>query len=279
MARQRNNVRLTLADRQSLEKIANSPTTTQHDKLKAQVLLLTDIGEHGPGVPSKNVKLELNISDGSVKRIRHAYAKSSTIEEVFSFSGLGNQQLRKDAKIPKNRTKRVHYIETDNVIEPFLMEHVKCRVTLTREEREKLESILKEGKQTARKFNRAKILLLADEGSEGPALTDEAISDKLDVSMSTVARVRRLFITNGQINDVLNYNHRNAGRPVKIDGVIQATLVAQTCSSPPKGRCKWTLRLLADQLIELEVVDSINHTAVGNALKKMNLNLGSAKNG
>jgi hypothetical protein len=150
---------------------------------------------------------------------------------------------------------------------------------LTRKEREYLETIINGGKQSIRKFNRAKILLLADEGTEGPAMTDTEIAEKLDVSVPTVGRVRRLLITKGQIDEVLSSNHHNAGRPPKVDGVTQATLVAQACSAPPEGRCKWTVRLLADRLVELEVVDCISHTTVANVLKKMNLSLGSVRNG
>lgn len=280
---QRIDIQLTSDERQRLKKIVRSTTTTNHDKLKAQVLLLTDIGEHGPGILSKDVIVKLNISDRSVKRIRQAYAKSSSLDDVFSFSGLSHQPKTDSNKIKNiNRSKAIHkhHIESDKASnETFLIEHVKCRVTLTKEERDKLESILQSGKQSKRVFNRAKILLLADEGSEGPALTDGEISEKLDVSLSTVARVRRLLITKGQIDDVLNFKHHNAGRLPKVDGAIQAALVAQVCSASPKGRCRWTVRLLADRLVELEIVDSISHTAVANALKKMNLNLGSVRNG
>src|SRR5207247_10845468 len=100
-----------------------------------------------------------------------------------------------------------------------------------------------------------------------------------EVSKSTVQRVRRLLITEGRLESVLNFNHENAGRSRKIDGSVEAILVAQACSKPPEGRCKWTLRLLADRLVELKVVDSITHGTIGNALKKMNLSLGNGKNG
>lgn len=278
---------LTLEDRKRLETILNSTKTTKPDKQKAQVLLLTDIGEHGPKLTQKEVVDKVGLSPRSIGRIREAYGKKSSIDDVFLFAKLSNQSIRQtsDSSVDSSNFKplkkrNVKYVELDDdESEPFLIENVKCRVTLTKEERKRLESFVKEGKQTARKFNRAKILLLADEGVEGPAMTDKEIADHLDVSALTVARVRRLLIIKGQIDDVLNSNHHNAGRPPKIDGTVQATLVAQLCSVPPKGRCKWTLRLLADQLVELEVIDSISHTAVGTALKKTNLSLGSVKNG
>lgn len=280
-------VLLTTEERNQLEKILWSCKSSQHDKLKAQVLLLTDVGEHGPKTLPKDVSAKLKISKRSVGRIREAYAENSSIHDVFRFSNLSDQaysQTNENRVFPQNskssKKKNAKYVEIDNSKnETFLLEHVKCRVTLTKEEREQLEAIIKEGKQSIRKFNRAKILLLADEGVEGPAMSDEKIAEKLDVSKSTVSRVRRLFITEGDIKKVLNFNHQKAGRLPKIDGTIQATLIAQACSKPPEGRCSWTVRLLADQLVKLEVVESISHTAVATALKKMNLNLGKKKNG
>jgi hypothetical protein len=283
MKRSRIHVRLSLQDRKRLEGILNSRTTTRHDKIKAEVILLTDIGEYGPKMSNPDVLSKLNISARSLGRIKEAYSKGSSIEDLFRFTGLSDQTNSSaiagfDSKhaIKKN-TKYVEIGDSSN--ESFLFEHVKCRVTLTKEEREYLEAIINEGKQTNRKFNRAKILLLADEGSGGPAMTDTEIAEKLDTSVTSVGRVRRLFITQGQVDEVLNFNHRNAGRPPKVDGVTQAVLVAQACSAPPEGRCKWTVRLLADRLVELEVVDCISHTTVANVLKKMNLSLGNVRSG
>jgi hypothetical protein len=273
---------LTQNERNRLESIVNSSKTTQYDKQKAQVLLLTDVGEYGSKIAPKDVATRLKISPRSVGRIKEAYARNLSIEDVFQFSGLSNQaktdSIRTRALKPLK--KNAKYIQIDeNEGESFLIEHIKCRVTLTKEERRKLEALINEGKQSNRKFNRAKILLLADEGTEGPAMTDEEITKKLDTSLSSVARVRRLLIIKGNVDEVLNFNHRKAGRAPKIDGTIQATLVAQACSQPPEGRCRWTVRLLADRLVELGIVDAISHTAVGTALKKMNLNLGSGRNG
>lgn len=282
MKRPRINVRLTFQDRQVLEKILNSKTTTRHDKLKAEVLLLIDGGEYGPKISNSDVLDKLNISSRSLGRIKETYAKNSSIGDLFQFTGLSNQtkSLCNVESNPNFENKTRQYVEIDDSSdEPFLIKHVKCRVTLTKEDRNFLERIIDEGKQTIRKFNRAKILLLADEGIEGPSMTDGDIAKKLDVSESTVARIRRLFITKENLEAVLNFNHTNAGRPAKIDGRVQATLVAQACSQPPEGRCKWTLSLLADRLVELNVVDAISPTAVGTALKKTNLNLGKGKSG
>ena len=276
-------VLLTSQERKLLKDILKSNKSSLQDRLKAQVLLSTDAGKHGPNTSANDVATVLNISTRSVGRIREAYAKKSSIQDVFCFSKLSDQKKPRgrNTRHRKSSKKRIiQYVEGDNSQnETFLLEHVKCRVTLTKEEREQLQTVVKEGQQSTRKFNRAKILLLADDGIDGPSMIDEAIAEKLDVSMSTVARVRRLFIVNSCIEDVLNFNHNRAGRPPKIDGPVQATLIAQACSKPPEGRCRWTVRLLADRLVELEVVDSISHTAVATTLKKTNLNLGSGKSG
>jgi transposase len=280
--RRRNNVKLTLEDRKCLENVVKSNKSTAFDKLKAQVLLLTDISDQGPKLSCNEVVEQLKLSPRSIGRIKEAYAQNSSIQDVFRFAGLSDQSKpRCDSGqgFKHKKKKDICYVEcTDSEDGDFLFELVKCKVVLTKDERAKLESIIKEGKQTIRKFNRAKILLLADEGSEGPAMSDEGIADKLGVSKSTVQRVRKLLLTKG-IEDVLNFNHQNAGRHRKIDGEVEAVLVAQVCSKPPEGRCKWTLRLLADRLVELKIVDSITHGSVGNALKKMNLSLGSGRNG
>lgn len=280
MKRRRIDICLTLENRRHLETILHSTTSTQNDKLKAQVLLLTDVGEYGPKVLSQDVVTQLNISDRSVKRIRHAYAKNLSLEDVFRFAGFSKKNSAKVQTSKPSKQKNIKYIEIDSSTnESFLVEHVKYRVTLSKEEREKLHRIIKQGKQSTRKFNRAKILLLADEGSDGPGMDDQEIVNKLGVSLSSVARVRTLLITKGRVEDVLNFNHDKAGRLPKIDGKIQAALIAQACGKPPEGFCRWTLKLLADRLVELEVIETISHTAVGNALKKMNLNLGNEKSG
>lgn len=283
MKRPRNNVILTVEDRKCLETIIKSVKSTAFDRLKAQVLLLTDIGEHGPKLSCNDVVEQLKLSPRSIGRIKEAYAQNSSIQDVFRFAGLSDQSKPRsgsEQSFKHKKKKNICYVECDDIEDgDFLFELVKCRVTLTKDERAKLESIIKEGKQTIRKFNRAKILLLADEGSDGPAMSDEGIADKLEVSKSTVQRVRKLLLTKGRIEDVLNFNHQNAGRHRKIDGEVEAVLVAQACSKPPEGRCRWTLRLLADRLVELKIVDSITHGSVGNALKKMNLSLGNVRSG
>jgi DNA-binding transcriptional ArsR family regulator len=242
------------------------------------------VGEYGPKITPSDVAVKIGISKRSVGRIRSAYAQNSSIDDVFRFTKLSDQtscQTTERVNDSEESTKRkARYVEMEDLgSEPILLENVKCRVTLSKEEREQLNAIINSGKQSARKFNRAKILLLADEGIHGPSMTDKEIAEKLDISIPTVRRVRKLLITEGQIESVLNFNHHKAGRMPKIDGKIEATIIAQACSAPPEGYCKWTVRLLADRLVELEVIDSISHTAVAQALKKTNLNLGNVRSG
>ncbi len=134
-------------------------------------------------------------------------------------------------------------------------------VELTEVERTQLLDLTSKGKVSARKLNRAHILLLADEGR-----TDEAIAAALHVSRSTVERARRRFVM-GNLDFALTEQMRPGARR-KLDGKQEAFLVATVCSSPPEGRNRWTLQLLADRLIELKMVDSISRDTIRRTLKK-----------
>lgn len=140
-------------------------------------------------------------------------------------------------------------------------------VRLEEVEREKLTSYLRRGKSSSRSLTRARILLLADEGR-----SDEEISDVLKVSKSTVSRIRKRYSKDGM--DSALHEKSRIGAPTKIDGRIEAQLTLLACSEPPDGRSRWTVRLLADKLVEMEAVDSISHMTVQRLLKKMKLNLG-----
>ena len=135
------------------------------------------------------------------------------------------------------------------------------------EEREDLKQYLRKGKSSARSLTRARILLLADEGRD-----DEKIAEALKVSKSTVSRIRTRYCEGGL--DFALHEKARSGAPPKIDGRIEAQLTLLACSEPPDGRSKWTVRLLADKLVEMEVVESISHMSVQRQLKKMKLNLG-----
>jgi transposase len=140
-------------------------------------------------------------------------------------------------------------------------------VSLKEEDREELSQYLRRGKASARSLTRARILLLADEGRN-----DKEIAETLRVSKSTVNRIRKRYCEGGL--DFALHEKARSGAPPKIDGKIEAQLTLLACSEPPDGRSKWTLRLLADKLVEMEVVDSISHMSVQRLLKKMKLNLG-----
>jgi transposase len=138
---------------------------------------------------------------------------------------------------------------------------------LKEQEREELKQYLRKGKSSARSLTRARILLLADEGRD-----DEMIAEALKVSKSTVSRIRTRYCEGGL--DFALHEKARSGAPPKIDGRIEAQLTLLACSEPPDGRSRWTVRLLADRLIEMEVVEAISHMSVQRLLKKMKLSLG-----
>lgn len=149
----------------------------------------------------------------------------------------------------------------------------KYKVTLTVEERAMLRDLVSVGKAAARKITRARILLLADENSEAGKHTDEAIAKALQAGTATVARVRRRLVEQG-LEAALNRKFQHNRRAKKLDGRGEAFLVATACSAAPEGRTSWTLKLLADRLVECDIVDSISPEAVRQTLKKTNLSLG-----
>ncbi|MCA1835115.1 MAG: helix-turn-helix domain-containing protein [Actinobacteria bacterium] len=144
------------------------------------------------------------------------------------------------------------------------------RVKLTPEERAHLLELLSKGKAAARTLTHARILLKADEGVAGPRLSDEAIAEILDVNRSTVERVRIRCVEEG-FEAALRPRPSRQVHPRKLDGVQEAHLVTLACSPAPNGRGRWTLRLLADKLVELEIVDGISHETVRQTLKKTGL--------
>ena len=146
-------------------------------------------------------------------------------------------------------------------------------VELTEKERSQLQEMVKKGKTLARKIQHARILLKADEGSCGPAWTDEEIAQSFDVGVRTVERIRQRFVENGLEDALLRRQSKQPPRR-KLDGNAEAKLIALACSRPPKGHQRWSIRLLADQLVELKIVDSIGRETVRQTLKKTNLNLG-----
>lgn len=141
------------------------------------------------------------------------------------------------------------------------------RVTLTHEEREQLRLMISRGKGDARRLAHARVLLQADEAEGAPRRTDEQVASALDTSTRTVERVRERFVEEGLDAALLP----RPGRRVyarKLDGRQEARLIALACSKPPAGKARWTLRMLADEMVELEVIDSLSHETVRQALKK-----------
>ena len=134
-------------------------------------------------------------------------------------------------------------------------------VDLSEEEREGLCELISKGKPGARKMKRAQILLKADEG-----LKDDEIVSALNTSRSTVERTRKRFVE-GNVQKAIN-DDPQPGKRRKLDGRGEAHLIALACSEAPEGHARWTLRLLADGLVELGVVESISHEAVRQTLKK-----------
>jgi transposase len=143
------------------------------------------------------------------------------------------------------------------------------RVRLLPEERKQLQELLSKGKASARTLMHARILLKTDEGVDGPRLTDDEIAEALDVNRSTVERVRIRCVEAG-VEAALHPRPSRQVHPRKLDGVQEAHLVALVCSPAPKGRDRWSLRLLADKLVELEIVNDISYETVRQTLKKTN---------
>ena len=146
-------------------------------------------------------------------------------------------------------------------------------VRLTGGERELLEKLVKTGKVAAAKRCRAQVLLKADAGPEGSGPTDEQVSQALNVSVGLVHLARQAYVEQG-LTAAIERKPACRHRSRKLDGAQEAQLVALTCSPAPAGHARWTLRLLATKLVELEVVDSISKDAVRGVLKKTSCSRG-----
>jgi transposase len=142
-------------------------------------------------------------------------------------------------------------------------------VRLSADERTLLTELISAGKAAARAQTHARILLKADQGDDGPAWRDADIVAALDTSLRTVERVREAWVTEG-LEPALYPKPARAHRPRRLDGAQEAHLIALACSAPPAGRTRWTIRLLAAQLVELEIVDHLAPETVRTTLKKTN---------
>lgn len=142
-------------------------------------------------------------------------------------------------------------------------------VNLTDDERETLSDIVERQRVSAFKRQRAHILLLADDN-----WTDQEIADKLDVDVRTVERVRERCCERGLLASLERKRQKNPSRQRKLHGAAEAQLVRLACSQPPEGRSRWTLTLLGDKLVELEIFESVSKSTIQRALKKMNSSRG-----
>lgn len=147
------------------------------------------------------------------------------------------------------------------------MSQKQFRVQLSEQERLRLQKIVRSGKDKARKITRCRILLLADEAN---GKTDEQISEALNVCLATIFNIRRRYSQEG-LERAIGEGARS-GQPPKFKGKAAAKITAIACSTPPDGQARWTLRLLADRVVELKIVESISHQSVSNILKKTNSN-------
>ena len=141
-------------------------------------------------------------------------------------------------------------------------------VRLSSQEREHLSRLIASGKGPARMFTRARILLKADVGRQGPAWPDVKISEALEVTVQTVERVRRQLVEEGFEAVLKRHPYRQKVSRKKVDGEVEAHLVALACSEAPRGRSRWSLRLLAERMVELGYVESVSHETVRRTLKK-----------
>jgi hypothetical protein len=141
-------------------------------------------------------------------------------------------------------------------------------VRLTSEERTRLQRLVSVGKAAARKILHARILLVADQGHEGPGWSDEQIAQGLTAHPRTVANVRQRLVEQGMDAALDRKKRLTPPVPPKLDGKVEAHLIALRCGLPPEGRMRWTLQLLAERAVELKIVDSLSYETVRRVLKK-----------
>ena len=148
----------------------------------------------------------------------------------------------------------------------------KNHVRLTVADRKALQEIVTKGSTTARTIMHANVLLAADEGSAKGRTSEAQIARLLHVSRQTVHSIRQQYSEHGLSSAVHRKKRETPPIPAKITGDVEARIIALSCSEPPQGRSRWTLRLLADKAVELEYIESISYVAVGNVLKKTSSN-------
>lgn len=150
---------------------------------------------------------------------------------------------------------------------------IRYTVKLLKEEVAELMTIINKGSHSSHTFRCAYVLLNCDEGDYSEKVTNEQISKVLKIGMRTIDRIKKRFVEEG-LDGALERKPASRVYEKKVDGDVEAKLVQLCCSEPPEGFAKWSLRLLADKMVELNYVDSISYVTVRNTLKKMNLSLG-----
>ena len=156
--------------------------------------------------------------------------------------------------------------------------NIKYRVTLTETEREELKAIIAKGQTQGYRIRHAQMLLAVDDIPDNKEWTDKKIAKAYSTTEKSVGNLRRRFVEKG-FAAALERQKRETPPKIKIDGEIEARIVALTCSDAPEGRSQWTLRLLADKVVELGIMDSVSHTAIADCLKKTRLSHGYKSSG
>jgi len=146
---------------------------------------------------------------------------------------------------------------------------VRYKITLTKAERDYLLSITKKGEHKSKKYRNALILLNCDEGEFSDKVTNQDICKVLKIGMRTIDRLKKRFVEEG-LEGILEEKKPKRIYEKKIDGDLEARLIALSCSDPPEGYSRWSLRLLADKVVELNYVDNISYETIRKALKKTN---------
>jgi transposase len=147
------------------------------------------------------------------------------------------------------------------------------RVTLTPKEREDLEALTRTNKTDAKRFLYARSLLLCDSGPEGPAWTVAAVAEAMGVSVRSIEHLKKRFVEEGLDAALSRKKPDRSPREVIFDGAFEARLIALACTDPPEGRRRWTVRLLAEKAVEIELAPTVSHMTVQRLLKKTSLSL------
>lgn len=153
------------------------------------------------------------------------------------------------------------------------------RVTLSEKERKELEALTRRGKTHARRVIRARALLLCDAGPDGPAWKVADIAEALGITSRTIEHLKKRFVEDRLAVALERKPREKPPREVIFDGGFEARLLALACSEAPAGYQRWTVRLLADKVVELNIAPAVSHMTIQRALKKMNVNLTSASTG